>query len=170
MLLDELLLSKGVKQKCLSSIIGVSEVTFSNQVNFYWRFIFLITIVFLSSSFTLEPDLNWIRIGKSSGYEWFFRSKYISKNGSKISIWMKVVYEKPKEKNGKKIVYELILEKCDCNIFASRSTEAIEYTENGEVIKTFSFNDRELKYAPPESVQYKYVSEICSYFGKNKNN
>lgn len=120
------------------------------------------------SSFLQDPSGSWIPSANSSKSEFFIKSKYISKVGSKITIWVKQVPKVSEEKDGKKIAFELILEECDCNNFSTRSLSLVEYTESGESINSFNFKDAEVTYAPPGSVAYRYISDICSRFNKKK--
>lgn len=132
------------------------------MLNFISAFLLIYSLQFQ------DPSGFWIKSAESSSDTYFFKSKYLSKVGTKITIWVKQVHKVSEEKDGKNIAYELMLEECNCSDFSTRLLSDIEYTENGDVIKTYNFKDGDKSYAPPGSVAFKYVSDICTRFNKKK--
>ena len=126
-------------------------------------------LIFLSS-FLQDPSGSWIPSAESTTSNVFFKSKYISKIGSKITIWVKFSEIIPLEIEigGKKKSYTLLLEECDCNNYSLKTLSSNSYTESGEVIGTYNYKDAEVTYAPPGSVGYRYISDICTRFNKKK--
>lgn len=124
-------------------------------------------LIFLSS-FLQDPSGFWIPTASSNTDDYFFKSKYISKVDSKITIWMKKVPKVPKEEEGKLMTHELFLQECDCNNFSIKLLSLVGYTEIGDVINLHNFKDDEISYSAPGSVGYSYVSDICTRFNKKK--
>ena len=116
-----------------------------------------------------DPSGFWIASAESSSSKVFIKSKYISKNGSKITIWIKYRWNEPEEEiDGKKLSYNLSLEECDCTNYSYKTLSINQYTENAEVIGAYNYKDPELRYAPPGSVAYRYINDICMRFSKKK--
>ena len=124
-------------------------------------------LIFFSCYFQV-PTGDWIPSASSSESDFFIKSKYISKVGSKITIWVKIVDRVPEEKEGKKMAYNLILNECDCNNYSYKNLSSVTYEENGDVITSFDFKDAEKKYAPPGSVSERFLNDICTRFNKKK--
>ena len=124
-------------------------------------------LIFLSS-FLQDPSGSWIRSAKSLNRDYFIKSKYISKVGSKITIWIKQVDKVPEEKEGKIIAYGLLLYECDCKNFSTKNLAIIDYSEIGEVIGKYNYKDSEIEYAAPGSVSEGLLDDICTRFNKKK--
>lgn len=120
------------------------------------------------SSFFQDPSGSWIPSANSSKSDFFIRSKYISKIGSKITIWIKQVDKVAEEKQGKKIAYGLLLYECDCKNFSMGILSIIDYSESGEVIGKYNYIEPEIEFAAPGSVGYGYLNDICTRFNKKK--
>ena len=116
-----------------------------------------------------DPSGFWIPSAESANVKYFFNSKYISKVGSKITIWIKQVPNLQEEIDGKNLSYKLILQECNCNNYSTRLFSSINYADSGEVINSFNFKDDDLSFSPPGSVGYLYVSDICRRFNRKKN-
>ena len=80
------------------------------------------------SSFLQDPSGSWIPSAESATFNVFLKSKYISKVGSKITIWIKNVYKEPEVIDGKKVANSLHLYECDCNDFSTRILSSVRYT------------------------------------------
>ena len=122
-------------------------------------------LIFLSS-FLQDPSGSWILSAKSSKADFYIKSKYVSKVGSKIIIWTKQVDKVPEEKEGKIIAYGLLLYECDCKNFSTKNLSIIDYSESGEVIGKYNYKDSEMEFAAPGSVGYRNLYEICNRFNK----
>jgi hypothetical protein len=124
-------------------------------------------LIFLSS-FLQDPSGSWIPSSESENIKYYFKSKYISKVGSKITIWIKVENKVPKDLFEKKESYRLNLVECDCSDFSKKTKSSVAYTQSGEYIFGDDYKDPEVTYAPPGSVGYSYTSDICTRFNKKK--
>jgi hypothetical protein len=127
------------------------------------------SFLILFPSFLQDPSGNWIKSTESAaGNEYYYKSKYLSKVGSKITIWVKKVYKFPEEKYGLKRSYDFNLQECDCQNFSTKDLSIIQYTERGEEITANNYKDPEISYAPPQTVRFQYISDICTRFNKKK--
>lgn len=120
------------------------------------------------SSFLQDPSGSWIRSSESASIVFYFKSKYLSKVDSKITIWIKQVPKNLEEQDGKKIAYALSLLECDCNNISYRRYSVVKYSENGDVIYSGDYKDPEISYNAPGSVGYGYIEDICQRFNKKK--
>jgi hypothetical protein len=120
------------------------------------------------SSFLQDPSGSWIPSAESENEKYYFKSKYISKVGSKITIWVKTEYNVPKDLFGKKESYLLHLEECDCSDFSQKTKSGIAYSQSGEYIFGNNYKDPDMIYAPPGTVSYRYINDICTRFNKKK--
>jgi hypothetical protein len=128
----------------------------------------IISLIILTSNSLQDPSGYWIPSIMSSKYDLSFKSKYISKVGSKITIWLKLDYNLPSEEKDKIVKYKLLLEECDCNNLSTKSLSIVEYDENDELLNRFNYKEPELSYAVPGSNAYRYITDICNKFNKKK--
>jgi hypothetical protein len=129
---------------------------------------FIILSILLILNPIQDPSGFWIPSTRSSTTEYSFKSKYISKVGSKITIWLRLDKKYPEQNDDKSVYYTLMLEECDCSNISTKTLSIIEYGELGDIIHSYSYNDNNLSYAPPGSVSYRYITDICSRFSKKK--
>jgi hypothetical protein len=120
------------------------------------------------SSFLQDPLGSWIPSIESENEKYYFKSKYISKVGSKITIWAKTEYIIPKDLFGKKESYFLHLEECDCSDFSIKAKSGVSYTQSGELIYQNDRKDPEISYKAPGTVGYGLINDICNRFNKKK--
>jgi hypothetical protein len=74
----------------------------------------------------------------------------------------------PEEEKGKMLSYELQLYECNCSNYSSNLLSLTTYEENGNVIGTYSYKEKDFTYAAPGSVQYGFLYDICTRFNKKK--
>lgn len=132
------------------------------MLNFISAFLLLYSLHFQ------DPSGFWIKSAESSSDAFFYKSKYLSKVGSNITIWIKRVPISPEESDGKMVSYELQLYECNCSNYSSNLLSLYKYEENGNAIGTFSFKEKDFTYAPPGSVKYGFLNDICTRFNKKK--
>lgn len=115
-----------------------------------------------------DPSGFWIKSVESDTHKIYFKSKYISKVGSKITIWVKFEIIFPEEIDGKKETEFITLNECNCSNYSYKNLAIYSYFDSGESAGSSNINDPELKYAAPGSVAFGYINEICKRFNKKK--
>ena len=122
----------------------------------------------LFSSFLQDPSGIWISSAESENIKYYFKSKYTSKVGSKITIWIKIENKVPKDLFEKKESYRLNLVECDCSDFSKKTKSSVAYTQSGEYIFGNDYKDPEIGYFPPGTVSYGNIEDVCTRFNKKK--
>ncbi len=115
-----------------------------------------------------DPSGFWIPSASSADNAYYFKSKYLNKVGSNLTIWTKVVPTFPEESDGKMVYYKLSLLECNCSNYSTNLLALINYGENGETIDRFNYKEKNFNYEAPGSVGYREAFEICKYFSKKK--
>lgn len=123
--------------------------------------------IFLFSSFIQEPIGDWIYSGTSdAGNIFYYNSKFAKKEGAKITIWTKMVFDKPKEKDGKVLSYELTLEECNCKNLSTKILVVGQFSMNDNLVNSVNYENDEERFAPKGSIVNGYITRICNRFMK----
>lgn len=134
----------------------------------------IIPLAFQLSSFILFAmgDLGkWHYDGEDSkGKKYYSQTKYNSKKGNRIIVWVKVLNKLPEEVENQEepTAYTLQLIDCNCSNYSLKFLSLIDYSENNSLIKSYNFNDNNSSFIfpPPESIGISQLKDICKRFAK----
>lgn len=127
------------------------------------------SFLILFSSLFQETTGDWIYSGTSdAGNIFYYNSKFVKKEGAKITIWTKMLYDKPKEKDGKVLSYELTLEECNCKNLSTKILVMGQFSIKDELFNSVNYENDEERIAPEGSIVHGYITRICKRFNQKK--
>ena len=79
-----------------------------------------------------------------------------------------MVFDKPQEKDGKVLSYELTLEQCNCKNLSTKILVIGQFSKMDELVNSINYGDDKERIAPEGSIVHGYITRICSRFYQKK--